>query len=193
MNKIADRLEQNLEAMALIETTDNGKPIREAMAATIFRSPSITFRYFASAICAQEGSNSQIDEETVAYHFHEPLGVVGQIIPWNFPLLMAVWKLAPALAAGNCVVLKPAEQTPVSIMAFVELIADLVPPGVINIVQGFGVEAGKPLASSNRIAKIAFTGETTTGRLDPPVRVGESDPGHARIRAASRRTSFSQT
>ena len=123
------------------------------------------FRYFAGAIRAQEGGISEIDENTIAYHFHEPLGVVGQIIPWNFPLLMAVWKLAPALAAGNTVVLKPAEQTPVSIMAFMELIADLLPPGVVNVVQGFGVEAGKPLASSPRIAKIAFTGETTTGRL----------------------------
>ena len=123
------------------------------------------FRYFAGALRAQEGSISEIDHDTVAYHFHEPLGVVGQIIPWNFPLLMAVWKLAPALAAGNCVVIKPAEQTPVSIMAFMELIADILPPGVVNVVQGFGVEAGKPLASSPRIAKIAFTGETTTGRL----------------------------
>jgi aldehyde dehydrogenase len=123
------------------------------------------FRYFAGAIRAQEGALSQIDEDTVAYHFHEPLGVVGQIIPWNFPLLMAIWKLAPALAAGNCVVLKPAEQTPASIMVLAELIADLLPPGVLNIVNGFGLEAGKPLASSPRIAKIAFTGETTTGRL----------------------------
>ena len=164
LNKIADRLEQNLEALALIETTDNGKPIRETMNADLPLAVD-HFRYFAAAIRGQEGSSTQLDEETVAYHFHEPLGVVGQIIPWNFPLLMAVWKLAPALAAGNAVVLKPAEQTPVSIMAFMELIADLVPRGVINVVQGFGVEAGKPLASSNRIAKIAFTGETTTGRL----------------------------
>jgi aldehyde dehydrogenase len=123
------------------------------------------FRYFAGALRAQEGSISELDSDTVAYHFHEPLGVVGQIIPWNFPLLMAVWKLAPALAAGNCVVIKPAEQTPVSIMAFMELIADILPSGVVNVVQGFGVEAGKPLASSPRIAKVAFTGETTTGRL----------------------------
>jgi len=164
LNKIADRLEANLEAIALIETTDNGKPIRETMNADLPLAVD-HFRYFAACIRAQEGSSTQLDEETVAYHFHEPLGVVGQIIPWNFPLLMAVWKLAPALAAGNCVVLKPAEQTPVSIMAFVELTADLIPAGVLNVVQGFGVEAGKPLASSNRIAKIAFTGETTTGRL----------------------------
>ena len=123
------------------------------------------FRYFAGAIRAQEGSLSQIDEDTVAYHFHEPLGVVGQIIPWNFPILMAVWKLAPALAAGNAIVLKPAEQTPASIMLLMDIIGDLLPPGVLNIVNGFGVECGKPLASSNRIRKIAFTGETTTGRL----------------------------
>jgi aldehyde dehydrogenase len=123
------------------------------------------FRYFAGALRAQEGSIGEVDHDTVAYHFHEPLGVVGQIIPWNFPLLMAVWKLAPALAAGNCVVIKPAEQTPVSILAFMELIADILPSGVVNVVQGFGVEAGKPLASSPRVAKIAFTGETTTGRL----------------------------
>jgi aldehyde dehydrogenase len=123
------------------------------------------FRYFASAIRAQEGSIGEIDHESMAYHFHEPLGVVGQIIPWNFPILMAVWKLAPALAAGNCIVLKPAEQTPVSIMVLMEIIGDLLPPGVLNVVNGFGLEAGKPLASSTRIAKIAFTGETTTGRL----------------------------
>src|SRR5271154_6819279 len=123
------------------------------------------FRYFAGAIRAQEGSISEIDHDTVAYHYHEPLGVVGQIIPWNFPILMAVWKLAPAIAAGNCVVLKPAEQTPASILVLMELIGDLLPPGVVNVVNGFGVEAGKPLASSHRVAKIAFTGETTTGRL----------------------------
>ena len=164
INKIADRLEENLEAIAVIETIDNGKPVRETMAADLPLAID-HFRYFAGCIRAQEGSLSQLDEDTVAYHFHEPLGVVAQIIPWNFPLLMAVWKLAPALAAGNAVVLKPAEQTPVSIMAFAELIADLLPPGVLNIVQGFGVEAGKPLASSNRVAKVAFTGETTTGRL----------------------------
>ena len=164
INKIADRLEQNLEAIAVIETIDNGKPIRESMAADLPLAID-HFRYFAGCLRAQEGSAGELDNDTVAYHFHEPLGVVAQIIPWNFPLLMAVWKLAPALAAGNAVVLKPAEQTPVSIMAFVELIADLLPPGVLNVVQGFGVEAGKPLASSNRVAKVAFTGETTTGRL----------------------------
>ncbi len=164
LNRIADRLEQNLEAMAAIETVDNGKPIRESIHADMTLAVD-HFRYFAGVIRAQEGSIGMIDEETVAYHFHEPLGVVGQIIPWNFPLLMAVWKLAPALAAGNCVVIKPAEQTPVSIMAFMELIADILLSGVVNVVQGFGVEAGKPLASSPRIAKIAFTGETTTGRL----------------------------
>jgi aldehyde dehydrogenase len=164
LNKIADRLEQNLDLLAYVETVDNGKPIRET---TLADMPLAVdhIRYFAACIRAQEGSLAEIDETTVAYHFHEPLGVVGQIIPWNFPLLMAVWKLAPALAAGNCVVLKPAEQTPVSIMVFAELIADLLPPGVLNIVNGFGLEAGKPLASSSRIAKIAFTGETTTGRL----------------------------
>ncbi|MBK5187744.1 MAG: aldehyde dehydrogenase family protein [Gemmatimonadaceae bacterium] len=164
LNKIADRLEQNLSAIAVIETIDNGKAIRETMNADLPLAID-HFRYFAGALRAQEGSAGELDHDTVAYHFHEPLGVVAQIIPWNFPLLMAVWKLAPALAAGNAVVLKPAEQTPVSIMAFVELMADLLPPGVLNIVQGFGVEAGKPLASSNRVAKVAFTGETTTGRL----------------------------
>jgi len=164
LNKIADRMEANLGMLALAETWDNGKPIRETMAADLPLAID-HFRYFAGVIRAQEGSLSEIDADTVAYHFHEPLGVVGQIIPWNFPLLMATWKLAPALAAGNCVVLKPAEQTPASILMFAELIADLLPPGVLNIVSGFGLEAGKPLASSNRVAKIAFTGETTTGRL----------------------------
>jgi aldehyde dehydrogenase len=164
LNKIADRLEQYLETMAIIETVDNGKPIRETTYADIPLAVD-HFRYFAGAIRAQEGGLSEIDEDTVAYHFHEPLGVVGQIIPWNFPLLMATWKLAPALAAGNCVVIKPAEQTPVSILAFMELVADILPSGVVNVVEGFGVEAGKPLASSPRIGKIAFTGETTTGRL----------------------------
>jgi len=162
--KIADRMEQNLEIISLAETVDNGKPIRECMAADIPLAID-HFRYFASAVRAQEGSIGEIDHETMAYHFHEPLGVVGQIIPWNFPILMAVWKLAPALAAGNCIVLKPAEQTPVSIMVLMEIIGDLLPPGVLNVVNGFGLEAGKPLASSSRIAKIAFTGETTTGRL----------------------------
>ena len=164
LNKIADRMEANLAKLALAETIDNGKPIRESTAADIPLAID-HFRYFAAAIRAQEGSLSEIDKDTVAYHFHEPLGVVGQIIPWNFPILMATWKLAPALAAGNCVVLKPAEQTPASIMVWLELVADLLPPGVLNIVEGFGLEAGKPLASSSRIAKIAFTGETTTGRL----------------------------
>ncbi|AMO61360.1 eptc-inducible aldehyde dehydrogenase [Mycolicibacterium phlei] len=164
LNKIADRIEANLEAIALAESWDNGKPIRETLNADIPLAID-HFRYFAAAIRAQEGSLSEIDEHTVAYHFHEPLGVVGQIIPWNFPILMAVWKLAPALAAGNAVVLKPAEQTPASVLYLISLIADLLPPGVVNVVNGFGVEAGKPLASSNRIAKIAFTGETTTGRL----------------------------
>ncbi|MEO0426217.1 MAG: aldehyde dehydrogenase [Pseudomonadota bacterium] len=162
--KIADVLEKNLELFAICETWDNGKPIRETRAADLPLAVD-HFRYFASVIRAQEGSMGEIDADTVAYHFHEPLGVVGQIIPWNFPLLMAAWKLAPALAAGNCVVLKPAEQTPATIMVFAELVGDLLPPGVLNVVSGFGLEAGKPLASSNRIAKIAFTGETTTGRL----------------------------
>jgi aldehyde dehydrogenase len=164
LNKIADRIESNLEMLAVAETWDNGKPIRETLAADLPLAVD-HFRYFAGAIRAQEGSLSEIDSDTIAYHFHEPLGVVGQIIPWNFPILMAVWKLAPALAAGNCVVIKPAEQTLWSILKVIELIADLLPPGVVNVVNGFGVEAGKPLASSSRIAKIAFTGETTTGRL----------------------------
>jgi aldehyde dehydrogenase len=162
--KIADRLEQNLELLAYAETVDNGKPIRETLNADI----PLTidhFRYFAGCVRAQEGALSEIDENTIAYHFHEPLGVVGQIIPWNFPILMAAWKLAPAIGAGNCVVLKPAESTPISIMVMAELIADLLPPGVLNIVNGFGKEAGMPLASSKRIAKIAFTGSTATGRL----------------------------
>jgi len=164
LNKIADRLEEKLSLLALVETIDNGKPIRETNAADLPLGVD-HFRYFAGVIRAQEGTLSQIDEDTVAYHFLEPLGVVGQIIPWNFPLLMAIWKLAPALAAGNCVVLKPAEQTPLAILVFMEVIADLLPPGVINVVTGFGVEAGKPLAQNKRVAKVAFTGETTTGRL----------------------------
>ena len=164
LNRIADRMEDNLDLLALAETWDNGKPIRET---TLVDIPLAIdhFRYFAGAIRAQEGSIGEIDNDTIAYHFHEPLGVVGQIIPWNFPILMAAWKLAPALAAGNCVVLKPAEQTPAGIMLWADLIGDLLPKGVLNIVNGFGLEAGKPLASSNRIAKIAFTGETSTGRL----------------------------
>lgn len=162
--RIADRMEQNLDLLAVAETWDNGKPVRETLAADLPLAID-HFRYFAGALRAQEGTISQIDDDTVAYHFHEPLGVVGQIIPWNFPLLMAIWKLAPALAGGNAVVLKPAEQTPASVMLWMDLVADLLPPGVVNIVNGFGLEAGKPLASSSRIRKIAFTGETTTGRL----------------------------
>jgi len=164
LNAIADRMEANLMLLAIAETWDNGKPIRETTAADLPLAVD-HFRYLAGCIRAQEGGLSEIDSDTVAYHFHEPLGVVGQIIPWNFPLLMACWKLAPALAAGNCVVIKPAEQTPASIMLWIELIGDLLPPGVVNIVNGYGLEAGKPLASSRRIAKIAFTGETATGRL----------------------------
>ncbi len=164
LNKIADRIEENVEMLAVAESWDNGKAVRETLAADLPLAVD-HFRYFAATIRAQEGSISQLDEDTVAYHFHEPLGVVGQIIPWNFPILMATWKLAPALAAGNAVVIKPAEQTPASIHVLLELINDLLPPGVLNVVNGFGLEAGKPLASSSRIAKIAFTGETTTGRL----------------------------
>jgi len=164
LEKIALRMEENLEMLATVETWDNGKPIRETMAADIPLAID-HFRYFAGVIRAQEGSIAEIDETTVAYHYHEPLGVIGLIIPWNFPILMAAWKLAPALAAGNTVVLKPAEQTPASILVWAELIQDILPPGVLNIVNGFGLEAGKPLASSPRINKLAFTGETTTGRL----------------------------
>ncbi|MBS1705840.1 MAG: aldehyde dehydrogenase family protein [Armatimonadetes bacterium] len=164
LNKIADRMEANLEMLAVVETWDNGKAVRETLVADLPLAID-HFRYFASCIRAQEGTLGELDQNTVAYHFHEPLGVVGQIIPWNFPILMAAWKLAPALAAGNCVVLKPAEQTPWSILKVMELVADLLPAGVLNIVNGFGLEAGKPLASNKRIAKIAFTGETTTGRL----------------------------
>lgn len=164
LNKIADRIEENLEMLAVAETWDNGKPVRETMAADLPLAVD-HFRYFAGCIRGQEGSLGEIDNDTVSYHFHEPIGVVAQIIPWNFPILMGVWKIAPALAAGNCVVLKPAEQTPASIMVLVELIEDLLPKGVLNVVQGFGVEAGKPLAQSKRVGKVAFTGETTTGRL----------------------------
>ena len=161
--KIADRIEQNLELLAYAESVDNGKPIRETLNADI---PLCVdhFRYFAGCVRAQEGALSEIDGNTIAYHFHEPLGVVGQIIPWNFPILMAAWKLAPAIGAGNCVVLKPAESTPISILLMAELIADILPAGVLNIVNGFGKEAGTPLATSKRIAKIAFTGSTATGR-----------------------------
>jgi len=161
--KIADRMEENLELLAQVETWGNGKPIRESLAVDLPLAID-HWRYFAAAIRSQESSLAEIDTDTISYNFYEPLGVVAQIIPWNFPLMMACWKLAPALAAGNCSVLKPAEQTPVSIMVLMELIADIVPPGVINILQGFGPEAGKPLASSPRISKVAFTGETATGR-----------------------------
>ncbi|HHF0860010.1 TPA: aldehyde dehydrogenase family protein, partial [Pseudomonas aeruginosa] len=160
--KIADRIEQNLELLAVTETWDNGKAVRETLNADIPLAAD-HFRYFAGCIRAQEGSAAEINDSTVAYHIHEPLGVVGQIIPWNFPLLMAAWKLAPALAAGNCVVLKPAEQTPLGICVLLELIGDLLPPGVLNVVQGFGREAGEALATSKRIAKIAFTGSTPVG------------------------------
>jgi aldehyde dehydrogenase len=164
LNKIADRMEQYLPFLAAVETYDNGKPIRETNAADLPLAVD-HFRYFASCVRAQEGSLGELDDDTVAYHYHEPLGVVGQIIPWNFPILMAAWKLAPALAAGNTVVIKPAEQTPMSLLVLAELVQDLLPPGVLNIVNGFGLEAGKPLAANPRIGKIAFTGETTTGRL----------------------------
>ncbi len=164
LNKVADRMEANLELLAYVETIDNGKPIRETLNADIPLAID-HFRYFAGCIRAQEGALSDIDGDTVAYHFLEPLGVVGQIIPWNFPILMAAWKLAPALAAGNCVVLKPAESTPIGLLVLADLIADLLPPGVLNIVNGYGREAGMPLATSQRIAKIAFTGSTSTGRV----------------------------
>lgn len=164
LNRIANVMEANLEKLAVAETWDNGKPIRETLAADIPLAID-HFRYFAGCLRADEGSLSELDDHTVAYHFKEPLGVVGQIIPWNFPLLMAAWKLAPALAAGNCVVLKPAEQTPASILVWLELVGELLPPGVLNVVNGFGLEAGKPLAQSKRIAKVAFTGETGTGKL----------------------------
>ncbi|TAL08259.1 MAG: aldehyde dehydrogenase family protein, partial [Porticoccaceae bacterium] len=164
LNKIADTIEANIQQLAMVETCDNGKGIRETLGADL---PLVIdqFRYFAAAIRTESGSVSDIDATLVSMEIHEPLGVVGQIIPWNFPLLMAAWKIAPALAAGNCVVLKPAEQTPVSILVLMELIGDLLPPGVLNVVNGFGAEAGKPLASHPDIKKIAFTGETTTGRL----------------------------
>ncbi|MBF0721256.1 acetaldehyde dehydrogenase ExaC [Sanguibacter inulinus] len=164
LNKIADVIDANLELLAVAETWDNGKPVREPLNADLPLAAD-HFRYFASVIRAQEGEFTELDNDTVAYHYAEPLGVVGQIIPWNFPILMATWKLAPALAGGNTIVLKPAEQTPVSILVLIELIGDILPPGVLNVVNGFGLEAGKPLASSPRIRKIAFTGETTTGRL----------------------------
>ena len=164
LNRIADIMDANLELLSVAETWENGKPVRETLNADIPLAAD-HFRYFASAIRSQDGDHAELDGDMVSYQFHEPLGVVGQIIPWNFPILMAVWKLAPALAAGNTVVLKPAEQTPVSILVLLELIGDALPAGVVNVVNGFGIEAGKPLASSNRIRKIAFTGETSTGRL----------------------------
>ncbi|WP_374400255.1 aldehyde dehydrogenase [Niveibacterium sp.] len=173
--KIAERIEANLERLAYAETVDNGKAIRETLNADIPLAVD-HFRYFAGVLRAQEGSISEIDENTIAYHFHEPLGVVGQIIPWNFPILMAAWKIAPALGAGNCVVLKPAESTPVSILVLVELIADLLPPGVLNVVNGYGKEAGMPLATSKRIAKIAFTGSTATGKLIAQAAAGNLIP-----------------
>ncbi len=162
--KIADVMEKNLATLAKVETWDNGKPIRETTAADLPLAID-HFRYFAGVLRAEEGSAAELDSKTLSLVVHEPLGVVAQIIPWNFPLLMAAWKIAPALAAGNCVVLKPAEQTPVGIMVFAELIQDILPAGVLNIVNGFGLEAGKPLASSSRINKVAFTGETSTGQL----------------------------
>ena len=173
--KIADRIEQNLEKLAYAETVDNGKPIRETLNADIPLAVD-HFRYFAGCLRSQEGSISEIDGNTIAYHFHEPLGVVGQIIPWNFPILMAAWKLAPALGAGNCVVLKPAESTPISILILADLISDLLPPGVLNIVNGLGREAGMPLATSKRIAKIAFTGSTATGRVIAQAAAGNLIP-----------------
>jgi aldehyde dehydrogenase len=173
--KIADRIEQNLELLAYAETVDNGKPMRETLNADIPLSAD-HFRYFAGCLRSQEGALSEIDSNTIAYHFHEPLGVVGQIIPWNFPILMAAWKLAPALAAGNCVVLKPAESTPISILVLAELIADLLPAGVLNIVNGYGREAGMPLATSKRIAKIAFTGSTATGKVIAQAAAGNLIP-----------------
>ena len=164
LHRIADRMEENLEMLAVAETWDNGKAVRETLNADVPLAID-HFRYFAGAIRAQEGGLSQVDEDTVAYHFNEPLGVVGQIIPWNFPLLMAVWKLAPALAAGNAVVMKPAEQTPASILYLMDLIGDLIPAGVVNIVNGYGDEAGAALSGSDRIAKIAFTGSTEVGKI----------------------------
>lgn len=164
LNKIADRLEENLEYIATVETIDNGKAVRETLAADIPLAID-HFRYFASVIRAEEGSHNELDKDTVTLIVHEPLGVIAQIIPWNFPILMAVWKLAPALAAGNCVVLKPAESTPISIMVMMEIIGDLIPPGVVNIINGFGAELGRPLVTHPKVAKAAFTGSTATGRM----------------------------
>ena len=163
LNRVADRLEENLELLALAETMDNGKPIRETRGADVPLAID-HFRYFAGCVRAEEGAISTIDDKTIAYHFREPLGVVGQIIPWNFPLLMAAWKIAPALAAGNCTVIKPASQTPLSLLLFAELTADILPPGVVNIVTGPGASVGRAIAANPRIAKVSFTGETTTGR-----------------------------
>jgi aldehyde dehydrogenase len=163
LNKIADKIEENLELLARVETRDNGKPIRETLNADVPLAAD-HFRYFAGCIRAEEGSIAEIDHDTIAYHFREPMGVVGQIIPWNFPLLMAAWKMAPALVAGNCVVIKPASDTPMSLAVLMDLIGDVLPPGVLNVVFGHGSEVGAPLASNPRIAKISFTGETTTGR-----------------------------
>src|SRR5207342_129513 len=164
LNAVADAIEENLEMLAVAESYENGKPVRETLAADIPLAAD-HFRYFAAAVRAEEGRTSEIDAQTYAYHFQEPLGVVGQIIPFNFPILMAAWKIAPALAAGNCTVLKPATPTPWSILKFAEVIAEILPPGVLNIVTGPGAEIGKALASNKRIAKVAFTGETVTGRL----------------------------
>ncbi len=164
LNKIADRIEQNLEYLATVETIDNGKAVRETLAADIPLAID-HFRYFASVIRAEEGSHNELDKDTVSLIVHEPLGVIAQIIPWNFPILMATWKLAPALAAGNCVVLKPAESTPVSILILMELIGDLLPAGVINIVNGFGAELGRALVTNPKVSKAAFTGSTATGRM----------------------------
>jgi len=163
LNRVADRLEENLELLALAETMDNGKPIRETRGADVPLAID-HFRYFAGCVRAEEGAISTIDDKTIAYHFREPLGVVGQIIPWNFPLLMAAWKIAPALAAGNCTVIKPASQTPLSLLLFAELTADILPPGVVNIVAGPSAWGGRAIAANPRIAKVSFTGETTTGR-----------------------------
>ncbi|MFY9875221.1 MAG: aldehyde dehydrogenase family protein [Rhodomicrobium sp.] len=163
LNKVADRIDENLELLARVETRDNGKPIRETMAADVPLAAD-HFRYFAACIRAEEGTIGEIDHDTIAYHFKEPMGVVAQIIPWNFPLLMACWKLAPAVAAGNCVIIKPASDTPMSLAVLMDLVGDLLPPGVLNVVFGHGSEVGSPLARSPRIAKVAFTGETTTGR-----------------------------
>ena len=162
--KIADIIEKNLEHLAAVETIDNGKPIRETINADL---PLVVdhFRYFASVIRAEEGTATELDGSTLSLNIHEPIGVVGQIIPWNFPLLMAAWKIAPALAAGNCIILKPAEQTPTSIMVLMELIGSVIPPGVLNVVTGYGAEAGKPLSESDKVHKVAFTGGTLTGKL----------------------------